>query len=255
MALLATAAIPMGATAGTIGLIAGGAAYASRWPTSQIFGRTLVDLPEPDRLRHTVWLTYDDGPSERNTPALLDLMAAHRVAATFFLIGNHVRRNPELARRIAGAGHTIGNHTDLHPDLARKDDARVREELTQCQQTIADVTGVLPTLFRPPYGSRRPAVLRIARELQLTAVMWNITAQDWKPLGAAAILARVDKGMQRNRRGRRTSNLLLHDASHLDGTSPTSRADTIAVTAALLKRPDLRFQAIVAGSLPDNGVR
>lgn len=248
MPSLESTAIAAGAAA-ALGLVAGGIAYAARWPTSQLFGPTLVDVPDPDasdpdHKHHTLALTYDDGPSDRNTPALLDLLAGANVTATFFLIGNHVRRHPQLARRIAEGGHTLGNHTDMHPDLARKDANRIRAELELCQRTLADIAGITPTLFRPPYGSRSPAVLRIARELGLTPVLWNITAQDWKPIGSAAILKRIDAGIARNRRRGRTSNLLLHDASHLDGNTPRSRADTLAITANLLQRQGLRFVSV-----------
>lgn len=238
------AAITAGATATGLGLVAGGLAYASRWPTSQIFGATLVDAPDADPQRHTVALTYDDGPSERNTEQLLDILSHAGAPATFFLIGNHVRRHPRLARMIAERGHALGNHTDMHPALARKGNGRVRSELERCQSTIADTTGVLPTLFRPPYGSRSPAVLRIARELGLTPVLWNITARDWAPIGGAAIQKRIDAGIARNRRKGRTSNLLLHDASNVDGMEPLSRIDTLTVTGTLLQCGNLRFVGV-----------
>lgn len=243
---LQTAAIVTAAAAATVGLATGGWFYASRWPTSQLFGTTLVDAPDPDASRHTVALTFDDGPSPRNTPALLDALAAADTRATFFLIGNHVRRHPDLARRIVAQGHTVANHTDLHPDLARKPLARIRAEMERCQQTIAETTGVLPTLFRPPYGSRRPAVLRLARDLGIVPVLWNITARDWTGLNAEDLLARIDKGMARNRRRGRTSNLLLHDASHLDGKEPRARATTVSVVQTLLQRPSLRFVPVTA---------
>lgn len=238
-------ALAAGAGLGALGLAAGGAAYAASWPTSQIFGRTLIDVPEPlSDGRHTVALTYDDGPSPRNTPALLELLAKHDVRATFFLIGNHVRKHPEIARAVVAAGHAVGNHTDMHPALARKSEERIRVELETCQKTLQDVLGVRAALFRPPYGSRRPAVFRILRELDLTPVMWNVTAVDWETIGEARILGNVDRGLQRNRRRGRTSNLLLHDASHLDGDDPHSRADTVAVTAALLRRRELQWVTI-----------
>ncbi|WP_419805461.1 polysaccharide deacetylase family protein [Terriglobus sp.] len=239
-----TAATIAGASLGTLGLLAGGASYAARWPTSQIFGRTLVDVPDHAAPQHTVALTYDDGPSSRNTEPLLDLLATHNVHATFFLIGNHVRRHPAIARRVAAAGHTIGNHTAMHPDLARKSATRIRAELQHTQQILQDTLGITPRLFRPPYGSRRPAVLRIARSLGLTPVLWNVTAEDWLPLGSEQILRNIDRAMQRNRKRSRTSNVLLHDASHLDGDRPQSRDDTLAVTAALVQRNDLQFATI-----------
>ena len=222
-------------------MLAGTYAYAANWPTSQMFGKTLIAGPERDPQRHSVALTYDDGPSPRNTSALLDLLAARGVRATFFLVGEHVRKHPELARRVALCGHVVANHTMMHPNLARQSPARVRDELIGCQHIIEDTLGVSPKLFRPPYGARRPDVLRVARSLELTPVMWNVTAEDWKPLGGAAILARLDHGIEGNRRRGSGSNVLLHDGSHLDGPEFASRADTLAVTRALLQRSDLRF--------------
>jgi peptidoglycan/xylan/chitin deacetylase (PgdA/CDA1 family) len=231
------------AAAGTtaIGLLYGGCAYAAMWPASQIFGRTLIAPAERDPAKHTVALTYDDGPSPRNTPALLDALAERNVQATFFLIGEHVCKYPDLARRVVAAGHVIGNHTAMHPNLARKSPVRVRDELTRCQATLQDMLGVTPVLFRPPYGGRRPDVLHTARSLGLTPVMWNVSGHDWEPIGAAGIAKHVAAGITRNHRQHVCSNILLHDASHLDGAELASREDTIIATRSLLGRGDLRF--------------
>ncbi len=236
-----TAGIAVASTVAVASFTVAGLAYAANWPTSQIFGATLVDAPDPDAAHHTVALTFDDGPSPRNTPALLDALAAAGVHATFFLIGNHVRRHPELARRVVAAGHAVGNHTNMHPNLSRKSAERILAELRDCQHIIADTAGTLPTFFRPPYGARRPIVLRTARQLGMIPVMWNITAGDWASPSPEHLLARIEKGMARNRRRGRTSNILLHDASHLDGEQPHSRADTVAVVDTLLQRRDLHF--------------
>jgi peptidoglycan/xylan/chitin deacetylase (PgdA/CDA1 family) len=237
------------ATAGiasTAGLLYGGCAYAAMWPASQIFGATLIAPADDDSATHTVALTYDDGPSPRNTPALLDALAEHNVQATFFLIGEHVRKCPELARRVAAAGHVIGNHTTMHPNLARKSPARVRDELTRCQATLQDTLGVTPVLFRPPYGGRRPDVLHTAHSLGLTPVMWNVSAHDWEPIGVNGIQQHLDTGFAINRKRRVCSNILMHDASHLDGAELLSRADTITATKALLARSDLQFTTPLA---------
>ncbi len=246
MALAYTVGLAVAGGVAVTSFTIAGLAYAANWPTSQIFGQTLVDAPDLDPARHTVALTFDDGPSPRNTPALLDALAAAGVHATFFMIGNHVRRHPELARRVVDAGHTIGNHTEMHPLLTRKPEARVQGELQRCQQIIADTTGTIPTLFRPPYGGRRPVVLRLARSLGMTPVMWNITAGDWASPGLQPLLQRIDTGLAQNRRRGRTSNVLLHDASHLDGTEPHSRQDTVDAVTVLLRRTDLRFVPVTA---------
>lgn len=224
----------------TAGLLTGAYAYAVNWPTSQIFGSTVVTGPDSTGV-HSVALTYDDGPSPRNTSALLDVLAEHNVQATFFLIGEHVRKHPALARRVAERGHVIGNHTTMHPNLSRQSGVRVRAEIERCQLTIEDTLGISPVLFRPPYGARTPSVLKTARSMGLRPVMWNVTAHDWDARRSAAVLARIDSAMKRHMKQRVASNVLLHDASHLDGAVPAPRDITIDVTRALLQRDDLRF--------------
>ena len=225
----------------TAGLLTGGYAYAANWPTSQLFGKTLISGPDATDGKHNIALTYDDGPSPRNTPALLDALAEHNVRATFFLIGEHVRKQPEIARQVAAAGHVIGNHTTMHPNLSKQNAQRITQELERCQKTLQDTLGVEAKLFRPPYGARTPSALNIARRMGLTPVMWNITAKDWEPIGATALQSRIEAGITSNRRKKHASNVLLHDASHLDGAEPASRADTITVTRTFLQREDLRF--------------
>jgi peptidoglycan/xylan/chitin deacetylase (PgdA/CDA1 family) len=229
------------ATAAT-GLAAGACAYAALWPTSQLFGATLAPGSDPNEIA----LTYDDGPSPAHTPALLDLLAAHNVHATFFLMGEHVLRHPQLARRIAEAGHTLGNHTHTHPNLALTSPKKARQELELCQQVIVETTGITPRLFRPPFGARRPDVLRTARSLGLIPVLWNVTAKDWDlSLSPAQILANIDRALQHNQRAGHGSNILLHDASHLDTViDEAPRASTLAVTKTLLERSNFRFIAL-----------
>jgi peptidoglycan/xylan/chitin deacetylase (PgdA/CDA1 family) len=225
------------------GLTAGGYAYAARWPTSQIFGRTLIagsDIQE-------VALTFDDGPNDPYTFQLLELLARHQVRATFFLMGGYVRRRPEIARAVRQAGHLVGNHTMSHPSLLWEPPARVREELAGCSAVIEDAIGEAVKWFRPPFGSRRPDVLRTAAELGLTPVMWNITAHDWDATDPQALAARVQRGLRRNQRRHRSSNLLLHDGGHLQ--LGTDRSVTLAATRMLLEAwagSTLRFVTVDA---------
>src|SRR5258708_33710072 len=122
---LAASAYATVATVGGVGLAVGAFAYASRWPTSQIFGRILIAPRNPGQLA----LTFDDGPNPAWTPRLLDLLAEHKVHATFFMVGKFVKAEPALARRVAEGGHLIGNHTWSHPDLSRTRSANVLDEL------------------------------------------------------------------------------------------------------------------------------
>ena len=211
------------------GLTAGGYAYAANSPTSQIFGRTVLAGSEIQELA----LTFDDGPNDPYTGQLLELLARHQVRATFFLIGSFVRRRPELARAIRQAGHLLGNHTMTHPSLLWERPAQIREELVGCTSAIEDATGEAVKWFRPPFGARRPDVLRTAAELGLTPVMWNITAHDWDATDPKALAARVQSGILRNQRRHRGSNILLHDGGHLQ--LGTDLSVTLAATASLLE--------------------
>jgi peptidoglycan-N-acetylglucosamine deacetylase len=228
------------ATAAT-GLVVGGYAYAAMWSTSQLFGKTILAGRDP----HEYALTYDDGPNDACTEQLLEILARQNVRATFFAIGRFVRQRRDLTRRIRAAGHLIGNHTFAHPVLLFQSPARVREELASTNAAIEDAIGEKVSYFRPPYGVRRPDVLRTARELGLTPVMWNAMGYDWKPTTPEIILANLDKGIRRNRLRGHGSNLLLHDGGQAG--IGQDRIPTVAATEALLarsQRKDIRFVTV-----------
>ncbi len=211
------------------GAAAAGYTYASQWPTSQLFGRTLIAGSDPWEIA----LTFDDGPNDPYTHQLLDTLARHQIRATFFLVANYVRQRPEIARAVQRAGHLIGNHTVTHPFLLWERPSRVREELATCTAAIEDVTGERVRYFRPPFGARRPDVLRTARELGLTPVMWNITAHDWDATDPYALAAKVQRIVGRNQQIGIGSNVLLHDGSHR--YLGYDRSVTMAATSMLLE--------------------
>ena len=210
---------------------AGVCSYGAMAPGSQLFGRTIV----AGRDRNEFALTFDDGPNDPWTGRLLDVLARHKVRATFFLIGRYVRQRPDLAREIRDAGHLIGNHTVTHPALAVESAPRIREELAGCNATLEDALGEPVRFFRPPFGARRPEVLRVARELGLEPVMWNAMGYDWR-LNATAerIAAHLERGIARNRRRGRGSNLLLHDGGH--AAFGVERSQSVAATQMILER-------------------
>jgi peptidoglycan/xylan/chitin deacetylase (PgdA/CDA1 family) len=119
-----------------------------------------------------------------------------------------------------------------HPRLLTQSEARVRRELAECNAVLEEITGEAVKFFRPPYGARRPYVLRAARELGLMPVLWNVTGYDWNPIGVEGILANLDAGIARNRRRGRGSNLLLHDGGHR--AMGTGRMDTVRAVDRLL---------------------
>ena len=157
----------LSAAAATAGLAAGGYLYAGMWPTSQLFGRTIIAGRDANEFA----LTYDDGPNDSCTESILDILARYQVYATFFVIGRFVRERSALVRRTRAAGHLVGNHTMTHPVLLFQSPLRVREELAGTNAAIEDALGEKVSYFRPPHGARRPDVLRTAHELGLTPVL------------------------------------------------------------------------------------
>ena len=212
-----------------IGLTAAAAAsaagYQSMAPTGQWYGRTFAGGMRGSK---QIALTYDDGPNDPHTLKLLDVLAKHRVRATFFMIGRYVRQRPDIARAVAQAGHVIGNHTFTHPLLIFKSEAQTRTELVDCRQALQDAIGEHSNLFRPPWGGRRPATFKIARELGLRPVMWNVTGHDWNVPPAAVI----EKKVARQTRG--GDVILLHDGGHR--AMGADRAQTVIATDNLIRR-------------------
>lgn len=213
---------------GVAGLAVGGWFYAALYPASQIFGRVVIAGDDPAELA----LTFDDGPNPAATPRLLELLGGNNVQATFFLIGDFVRREPSLTREIAAAGHVVGNHTMTHPWLSYQSAARIRAEIADANRAIEDVTGNQVSLFRPPHGARRPVVLRIAEELGLATVNWNIIAHDWRVQPGAAIVAKIRGGIRRNGARGRGSNILLHDGGMDQPRNPTIEATRTVIAEA-----------------------
>jgi peptidoglycan-N-acetylglucosamine deacetylase len=194
-----------------------------------LFGRTLIAGDDTRELA----LTFDDGPNEPYTLELLDLLARYDVQATFFLVGSYVRRRPGIVRAIRQGGHLLGNHTMTHPSLWWERPARVRSELADCNAAIEDATGETVQWFRPPFGHRRPDVLRIAKELGLTPVMWNVWAHDWDATQSQSVATLIQEGIHHNQHRHRGSNILLHDGGHQQ--LGTDRSVTLAATRSLLE--------------------
>jgi peptidoglycan-N-acetylglucosamine deacetylase len=201
------------------------AGYQCMAPTGQWLGRTFTGLPRGTR---QLALTYDDGPNDPHTLRLLEVLAKHDVRATFFLIGSYVRQHPEIAREIVEAGHVVGNHTFGHPLLIFKSAAEIRQELSDCRAALQDTIGEHSNLFRPPFGGRRPAVLRIARELGLVPIMWNVTGFDWNAPPSAVIEQKVAKQI------RGGDVILLHDGGHKQ--MGADRAQTVLATDRLIAK-------------------
>lgn len=151
-------------------------------PVVSTFGplrnRTMTRLSGRGRANH-VALTFDDGPDPLSTPFFLRLLDQRGVRATFFLLGSEAHRSPGVVREIAAAGHEIGVHGWRHRPLLLRGPRATYDDFARARDTVADITGTRPTLFRPPYGVMSAAAHVAARRLGLTPVLWTCWGEDW----------------------------------------------------------------------------
>lgn len=201
------------------------AGYQSMAPTGQWYGRTFTGLGRGSK---QLALTYDDGPNDPHTLRLLEVLAKHEVRATFFLIGRYVEQRPDIVREVVKAGHVVGNHTFSHPLLIFKPAAQIRMELDTCARALRDAVGEHSNLFRPPFGGRRPAVFRIARQLRLEPIMWSVTGYDWNAPSAEHIEKKVTNRVCGG------DVILLHDGGHTGFGA--DRSHTVTATDRLIAR-------------------
>lgn len=176
---------------------------ARNWPTPA-GGPTMSGDPE-------LVLTFDDGPNLRTTPMVLDALAAHRIQAVFFLVGEmaaHPKAAP-IIRRMLREGHIVANHTMAHEDLCRgRDDKRAAREIDDGKAAIENAVGYSPVWFRAPYGVRCSRLERLLAERSLSHFHWDLDPQDWKPERAQNLFAYVQREVGRMQ-GRDV--LLMHD--------------------------------------------
>ena len=159
-----------------------------------------------------LYLTFDDGPNERATPAILETLAAERVPAGFFMVGKHVRLFPKLARQVRDAGHEIGNHTEHHIKLHLCGPRRIHAELAQAHVAIVVRTGREPRTFRAPHGLRSPFLAPLARRFGYTVFGWTFGVFDTARPGPEEIRRRVRVRL------RPGAIVLLHDGDGYDAS-------------------------------------
>ncbi len=194
-------------TGATAAAIAGWGVYN---PRSRLFGPVIRHGPAR---AHALYLTFDDGPNPGATPAILDILAREQVPATFFVVGKHVHRYPEVARAIACSDQGIGNHTWSHVKLHRRGPRRIRQELRSCHRILSDQVGVTPRFFRAPHGYRNPFLRPATRSLGYETVAWTIGVWDSARPGTEVIRERVRRALAPG------AIILLHDG---DGYDPVA---------------------------------
>lgn len=180
-------------------------------------------VPEAEREASApvVYLTFDDGPHPVYTPQVLEVLASYQVKATFFVVGDMVRRWPEPARRIVEEGHSMQSHAWNHDTLTTFSRREFITDMNRTQAELLYAAKVQATCLRPPYGATNSRVERWAGQLGLTVELWDAHGADWTDISAEGIARRV------LRRVGPGSVVLLHD-----GGGP--RARTVAALEIII---------------------
>ncbi|CAA7625126.1 Predicted xylanase/chitin deacetylase (fragment) [Candidatus Terasakiella magnetica] len=167
-------------------VLAGLPLAARAWPSWLSFGETnkVVATPPPPLdfggpvKAGDCAVTFDDGPGP-HTGLLLNLLTAKRVKATFFVLGEHAKRSPDLVRRMIAEGHEVENHSWDHPDMRKLDEAARIKEI-EATEALLKSLGAEPRFFRPPYGAYDSALIAQARKNGLEVVLWSRDSEDWR---------------------------------------------------------------------------
>jgi len=214
--------------------------------------RTLLDVPQVrDYLeRHfllrvettepRIALTFDDGPSPRNTPRLLDLLAGKGIPATFFVLGRYVRRFPHVVKRAADEGHELASHGTWHLPLPLLPDAVIRRDIETTGRMLEKLLGTRPRYFRPPMGWFNGRVLRVIERLGYQPVIGSVYPKDSDRPGADAI---VDRVLRRVGPG---DIVILHDSGWSSRSNGDQTLEEVDRLTDILGERGYRFDTLTA---------
>jgi peptidoglycan/xylan/chitin deacetylase (PgdA/CDA1 family) len=177
-----------------------------------------------------VVLTFDDGPSDIWTPQILDALKAVDVKATFFMLGEHVQKYPQIAKRVAEQGHEIGNHTYDHHGLMNYRPEELNQEIKDTERVILDATGIKTKYFRPPKAwiTDREKKQLIAMGYQ--TVLWSLNSKDWVTFDDRYIVKYILHHVQPG------DVILFHDSGGVFKTEGGNREETVKTIPRLVRK-------------------
>lgn len=152
-------------------------------------------------------ISFDAAWGNEDTQTLIDILGERGVYTTFFIVGDWAERYPESVKALADAGHEVMSHSSHHDHFSQLSTAQIQADLNACNETISNITGVSPTLFRCPYGEYDDHVILAVRSLGMEPIQWSVDSLDWKGLSATEIQNRVLQQVQPG------SIVLFHNAA------------------------------------------
>ena len=166
--------------------------------TAVVAGKRELPIYSVERDDKVLAISFDASWGADKTLSILDILDEHGVKTTFFLVGGWVDKYPDMVKEIFARGHEIGNHSDTHPHMSQLSESAIKDELRIMSDKVEKLTGVRPTLFRPPYGDYNNRVVEVSRAEGYECVQWSIDSLDWKDRGTEDIIKqctyRVDNG-------------------------------------------------------------
>lgn len=188
---------------------------------------TIYHVPSSEKV---VALTFDDGPSPKWTPEILDVLKAGQAKATFFMLGEHVEQYPEVARRVVLEGHEIGNHTYDHHVLIYYKTQELEKELSDAQAAIYKATGLTTRYFRPPKAWLTESEKKDIKRLGYEIILWSLNSKDWVTFDYRYIVKYILHYVQPG------DILLFHDSGGVFKTEGGNRKETVKAVALLIEK-------------------
>lgn len=188
-----------------------------------------------------VALTFDDGPSPVWTSKILDELKKSGVKATFFMVGHHVQKYPDIARRVAEEGHTIGNHGYAHSVLLYYTPPEIEEEIKYTEHVIRETTGRTTKIFRPPKAWLSKSIKEKIKSMGYDVVLWSLNSKDWVSFNHRDIVRYLAKRVKNG------DILLFHDSGNVFTTEGGNRNQTvksISLLARTLQEKGFEFVSV-----------
>ena len=163
-----------------------------------------------------VAISFDAAWGNDDTDQLISILKEYDVPATFFVVGAWVDKYPESVKALSDAGHQIQNHSNTHPNMPQLSQEQMIDEILSCNKKIADITGKIPTLLRPPYGDYDNATIKTVSEQNMFTIQWDVDSLDWKDNATPDSIYQKVTGKVKN-----GSIVLFHnDADHTPAALP-----------------------------------